>query len=262
MSKCLQAAPMTLIVYDWFLMLGDEVDLIWKRPTKTNVILYTAIRYLPIALVLVRIPSFALPVPPHFFAIYIMSMLGIMAFVQVLLQIRVYAMYHKSKIVLWTNAGLFAVEYGILILIVIRYSSNELRPANYAEPFVAPLCYELYLTVLALRKSWVNREASRQLGASNMLDILARGSGIYFIILVCGMALSMILCLVKPDYTGWLDMLAIAKYSIGGTRLILSVQKAFVDKMDEGTQYSAEVTPALTCPQFGSFTERGIHSEV
>lgn len=253
---------MTLIVYDWLLMLGDEIDLIWKRPRKTTVILYLAIRYFPIALACARIPSFALNTPPLVTSMYVIGMLAIMGFVQVLLQIRLYAMYNNSKIVLWMNAGLFAVETTIVLCLILLPLFHKLPSESVTEAYVAPLCYELYLVVLALTKSWLDRESSRQLGTSSTLDMLARGSGIYFISVACGMALAMILFTVASDYIGWLDLLANAISSIGGTRLILSVQKAFVDKMDECTQYSADVAPALTDPQFCSITESGIHSDV
>lgn len=76
-----------------------------------------------------------------------------------------------------------------------------------AAAYVAPLCYELYLVFLAVRKSWINRESSRQLGATGILDILARGSALYFILVASGMALSMVLFLVAPSFVRWLDLM-------------------------------------------------------
>lgn len=236
-------------------MLGDEVDLIWKRPTKTNVILYIAIRYFPLAVVIVKL----LPNPPWFSVLYTFVMLAIMAFAQVLLQMRAYAIYHKSKTVLWTNAVLFISEIAIVIVLVFRTLFIEQSQGSFAVGYITPLCYELYLAVLVLRKSWINREYSRQLGARSTLDMLARGSGFYFIFVACGLALSLILFVVAPDYSHWVDMATNATSSIGGAGLILSVQKAIMNERDEFTAHTGDIALDF---HSASFPQRDLRSEV
>ncbi|EJD46685.1 hypothetical protein AURDEDRAFT_164140 [Auricularia subglabra TFB-10046 SS5] len=257
-NNCLQFVPITLIVYDWALMLGEEVDLIWKRQMKMNLLIYVAVRYFPFAVVILRFWVFV-PFPIHCFPehdqpidgqaarsvrilslVDIAAMVAIIAFVQVLLQGRIYAMYNRSRAILWTNAGLFVVEYAITIFLVFHLSSS-----------LTPLCYESYLAFLAIRKSWTNRKSSRHLGKKSILDVLARGSAQYFILVASGMAMSMILFLAAPSFVRWLDLLTDATSSIGGARLILSVRKALLEERErsqgettEGVGTSAFAVPS------------------
>ena len=45
-NGCCPHVVAALVVYNWMINLGDEVDLFWSAPTKGASLLYFAIRYL------------------------------------------------------------------------------------------------------------------------------------------------------------------------------------------------------------------------
>lgn len=162
-------------------------------------------------------------------------MIILLATVQVLLQIRIYIMYDKSRTILWTNAVLFVIEHGLTVFLSLHFGprivpnisgvalchSCGIFPRAFALTYVLPLCYESYLAALAIRKSWAERDTFRPLGGESALGILVRGSVQYFAFIASGMAISFVLFLAAPRFILWVDMLTNATASIGGSRLIL-----------------------------------------
>ncbi|EJD46684.1 hypothetical protein AURDEDRAFT_164139 [Auricularia subglabra TFB-10046 SS5] len=294
-NNCLRFVPITLLIYDWALMLEEEVDLIWRRPLRPNQFAFLAVRSLrsllsaPTARIQLRYG----PIVPMSLAVFgfvpvsdrvstarlavssvqssytiqvyriqsdvgIGAMIIIISIVQILLQVRVYAMYNRNRTILWTNAALFAVEYAVTIYLFLHFSSQitnvnntpthrcracSIYPRSFGFSYITPFCYELYLVFLAARKSWINRESSRQLGGNSTVSVLVRGNVHYFILVASGMAISVILFFAAPvrplasalsatyelqRFVLWVDLLTDATGVIGGTRLILSVRKALL----------------------------------
>lgn len=185
------------------------------------------------------------------------AMILIILFVQVLLQLRVYAMYNRSRVVLWTNLALFVLEFGVTVYLVLYLSklikavpvtptcrSCDVYPRAFALTFVAPLLFECYLMFLAARKTCRNRASYLPLGSTSLIDVLIRG---YFALVAFGMAVSIILFVVAPRFALWVDFLSDATGCIGGTRLIISIRKALLD--DRAS--SLEQTTAETAVPFG-----------
>ncbi|EJD46766.1 hypothetical protein AURDEDRAFT_164218 [Auricularia subglabra TFB-10046 SS5] len=198
-NNCLICVPVALFLYDWVITFGDEVELIWRRKL-----------------------SWKSDQP-----IFVLVML---------LQVRVYVIYNRSRIVLWTNIVLFAIEAAIIIYLfldlfsranlICHTASCSAYPRSFGFLYITPLAFELYLLVLVACKAWPQRKTFRQLGHESILDALIRGSVVYFALVASGMAVSMILFLAAPKYVDWLDLLSDAMASIGGTRLILSTRHA------------------------------------
>lgn len=212
-----------------------------------NQLIFLALRYGTLALMSLTVLYFA-PVSEHALRIQTWvsaaAMIVIILFVQVLLQIRVHAMYNRSRVVLWSNAALFVVECAITVFLFLHLSERitpvpvtasqrcracSIYPRAFGLAYVAPLVYESYLMYLAARKSWTTRGSSHRLGGNSIIDVLARGSIQYFALVASGMAISMVLFLAAPRFALWVDFLSDATGSIGGTRLLLSVRKALLD---------------------------------
>ncbi|EJD46768.1 hypothetical protein AURDEDRAFT_151522 [Auricularia subglabra TFB-10046 SS5] len=246
-NNCLRFVPITLLIYDWAVTLDDEVNLIWLRSTGVLKLTFLALRYGPLVPVSLAVFGFV-PVSDRVYRIQtdinVAAMTIILAVVQVLLQVRVYVMYNKSRTLLWINAVLFVVEHTIFIYLSLHFAPRitpigdaptsrchacSVYPRSFALTFLTPLLYESYLVFLAARKSWTYRENSRHLGTNSTLSVLVRGSVQYFILVASGMAISLVLFAAAPRFVLWVDMLTDATASLGGTRLILSVRKALLD---------------------------------
>lgn len=246
-NNCLRFVPVTLLVYDWALTFGDEVELIWQKRLKMSQIVFLVLRYGTLAIMSLTVLYFA-PLTEHTTVkapgglACPAAMVLIILFVQVLLQLRVYAMYNRSRVVLWTNLALFVLEFGVTVYLVLYLSklikavpvtSNcrtcDVYPRAFALTFVAPLLFEYYLMFLAARKTCRNRSSYLPLGSTSLIDVLIRGSVQYFALVAFGMAVSIILFVVAPRFALWVDFLSDATGCIGGTRLILSIRKALLD---------------------------------
>ncbi|EJD50443.1 hypothetical protein AURDEDRAFT_160345 [Auricularia subglabra TFB-10046 SS5] len=124
----------------------------------------------------------------------------IVGIVQVLLQMRIYIVYNRSRKILWSNIVLFIVEAAVTSCLFVKTSSK-----------VKALLFETYLLILMLRKSWTTREVQAALGDAegrprSIMDVLVHGSALYFILAASGMALSIISFFVAPRYSLWTDL--------------------------------------------------------
>ncbi|EJD46757.1 hypothetical protein AURDEDRAFT_164209 [Auricularia subglabra TFB-10046 SS5] len=195
---------------------GDEVNLIWHKGVKLNQIAFLVLRYGTQALMFLTVLYFV-PITEHTTVeapgglACPAAMVLIILCVQVLLQVRVYAMYNRSRV----NLTLFALEFAVTVYLVM-YLSKLIRTFAFE-------CYLMFLKTCRSRASYL------PLGSTSVIDILIRGSVQYFALVALGMAISMILFAVAPEFALWVDSLSDATGSIGGTRLILSVRKALLD---------------------------------
>ncbi|EJD46758.1 hypothetical protein AURDEDRAFT_164210 [Auricularia subglabra TFB-10046 SS5] len=245
-NTCLSYIPLTLFAYDWVLTSGDEIQFIWSGNLKGINLVFLALRYGTLGLLVwdyapsALFNTLTLQVQT---LVSVGGMLLVGLVVQVLLQVRLYAIYNRSRIILWTNSVLTIV---VLILTVMLYLvlTTKIKdvseaakaeclacgdyPRTYAVEYIAPLVFELYLAALAVRKAWINRDSLRELGNDGILEILVRGSVQYFALMASGAATSMILFLAAPNYTQWVDVLSIVISAVGGTRLIISMRRALL----------------------------------
>ncbi|EJD46759.1 hypothetical protein AURDEDRAFT_164211 [Auricularia subglabra TFB-10046 SS5] len=264
-NSCLICVPIALFIYDWLITLGDEVDLVWRRrwKWKSDLPIFVALRYGTVGLTILTFRHFEPGLPKtvrtrrrpacarqlnvlsqahHIQTLAgIVGMLFIFLIAQVLMQIRVYVMYGRSRKMLWTNIVLFALEIVAILTLVWHFyplvkplpvsptqpcRTCSLYPKEYSLAYVAPLVYETYLLVLAARKSVIQRNQLGPIGGESILDVLVRGSIHYFLLVSSGLLISMISFIVAPRFVDWLDLLSDVTSSIGGTRLILSMREA------------------------------------
>lgn len=171
------------------------------------------------------------------------GMIAIMILVQVVLQHRIYLMYHRSKVLLWINAMLTVIEVGLTLFIYFQMApriqrfpdaatapgscvTHEIDPRGFAYCFIYPMLFECYLATLAAYKSWQTRRGLPDFGAEDLLSVLIRDSIIYFVLVASVMAVATILFLIAPRLAAMNDAILESVSAIGGTRLILSARQA------------------------------------
>ncbi|EJD50441.1 hypothetical protein AURDEDRAFT_160343 [Auricularia subglabra TFB-10046 SS5] len=264
-------ACFTAFAYDWLLTIGDEVEFVWGMAWLGSKMIFMLLRYITLVemgLIVVYFVDFPHAVRPLHFELTLKTrpltqsqapaqsfatttlMIIIVCIVQVLLQLRIYIVYGRSRKLLWSNAVLFVVELVILFLVFVKMSFEvkdppvtpmqqchtcRIFPRAMGYCLVAPLIFETYLLILMVHKSWTYREVLRALsdakgGPASIMDVLVRGSVFYFLITASGMALSLIMFLSFPRFALWTDVLSSATACVGGTRLIISMRKAVLQE--------------------------------
>ncbi|KAG1771093.1 hypothetical protein EV702DRAFT_660855 [Suillus placidus] len=174
----ISVVTITLISYEYFLLLDKEVKYVWKRPWSPMSYLYLIVRYLGLFLALLWGcwgGLLYIPKPVSYNLVVLMewgySAYGCIA--EVILIWRLYALYNCSKLLLWILLGLFlpilAVSIGTDVLLYSRpnvFSVKEIitadakyctfsfkmgpMPAIYTSIPVA--CYDTLLLILAAAK--------------------------------------------------------------------------------------------------------------
>ncbi|KZV85473.1 hypothetical protein EXIGLDRAFT_775526 [Exidia glandulosa HHB12029] len=206
-----EIACTSLYFWDWILTMGDEIDIIWRRKLKTSGYLFIALRYL----------SFGLMV----FNLYAFTRGTFSTQAQhkdmVILQLRVYVMYMRSRTILRVNAVIFAAEIALAVGMWFHFSAKiqylpfsadcgycSIYPRELGICFIPPLLYEASLALLMMRKSWESRTTLHQLGHghTNIFYVLIRDSIIYFILVSSAMAACMIYFFAAPQQALWADM--------------------------------------------------------
>ncbi|KZV97781.1 hypothetical protein EXIGLDRAFT_832668 [Exidia glandulosa HHB12029] len=161
---------------------------------------------------------------------------------KVVLQFRVWVMYEKSRRVLWVNGGLFLANISCaVVLVIVLYSQDhfvavplwiqgscyDVRPAVLGTIWVAPLCYETHLTLMAVYKLARDYRLHGYLGGPSLLSTLVRDSVVYFVLIVIVMGLNVFFwgeSKVTPGDS--VANLIHAAGGIGGARIILSMMQA------------------------------------
>ncbi|EJD45488.1 hypothetical protein AURDEDRAFT_114098 [Auricularia subglabra TFB-10046 SS5] len=252
LSIYLILVPITVFFYDWVLTLGDEIEFVWRRDWSSKEALFVALRYGAVALLCIKMREVAHGgLSEQVGSCKVQGLIGdigmivIMILVQVVLQLRIYLMYHRSKALLWINAMLTVIEVGLTLFIYFQMApriqrlpspetgagscvSHEIDPRGFAYCFIYPMLFECYLAALAVYKSWQTRRGLPDFGADDLLSILIRDSIIYFVLVASVMAVATILFLTAPRLAAMNDAILESISAIGGTRLILSARQALL----------------------------------
>ncbi|EJD50442.1 hypothetical protein AURDEDRAFT_182384, partial [Auricularia subglabra TFB-10046 SS5] len=207
--------------YDWALTFGDEVDFVWRLKWRGSKALFMLLRYvtlLQMALTAVDFVDLSHSVPRLFTYISTALEAVIICIVQALLQLRIYIVYNRSRKVLISNVALFIVEATVSAFLFVKTSSEikgvpvtatqrcnacSIYPSTMGLCFVPPLLYEGYLMLLMLRQSWANRESLHALddaegSSGSIMNVLVRGSVLYFLLVASGMAVSITAFFTAP----------------------------------------------------------------
>ncbi|TEB34507.1 hypothetical protein FA13DRAFT_1788932 [Coprinellus micaceus] len=178
---------LTILIYDYFLNLANEINWIWRAPKKSSVftlILYFSNRYLSIlAIPVVTLKYFWQDSDPG----------RLSALVAAVLIQRAYALYGKSKFVLAGTCAIILVAAVLGIVGIVRSPSNVYQTGdllktgscilptsllvvgNYMPSIITAMILEVAIFVLTLIKSIEHMKSG-----SRILEVLLRDGIFYF----------------------------------------------------------------------------------
>ncbi|KZV90201.1 hypothetical protein EXIGLDRAFT_771039 [Exidia glandulosa HHB12029] len=307
-----EVACASLFFWDWCLTFSDEVELIWRRPWKASAYLFLSLRYTTFALMFFNTYAMSETLPTEVCCdaferlihhltnsrsgtlnstcvseahrnashrrnartwIRTILMIAIIAIVEVILQLRVYVMYMRSRKILVTNLvvflGVIAVVGGLFSqfggrIKYLPYSPEcgycTIYPRGLGYCFIPPLVYEAYLAFLMVRKSWQDRRLLPQLDGRDIFCILIRDSLIYFIMVSIALATAIFMFSFAPEKALWADLLVDTFGAVGGTRLIFSMLGAVHTQPSHATSeaVSGSVAISIAFPSHHRGTVRGL----
>lgn len=245
----LQIACTSWFLYDWVLTLEDEINLVWLRKWTLTKGLYILIRLTTLILLVAETVQYVvlenLPESRCNIFSWVMACATAVVVVEVdiVLQLRVYIMYRKSRFILWLNAALCVANVGCAAAILVIFFSKthfvgvpayiqgacyDMRPKVLGAVWVAPLAYELYLAALAVYRLVQDHSAyGGVLDGPSLITILARDSVVYFFLIAGVAAMNIVLWALTPVTPGDSAVNLIhAAGGIGGARIILSMRDA------------------------------------
>lgn len=171
-TRVCQLCPCIIFCYDYLLTLDREVEFIWRRPMRFSNILYIIVRFGGGALIFLSASAFMSKHTSKEFCSLFLNIQGWPSFcilwaVQLILQLRVYALYRRSLTVLIAMAVGFTIEVivmSIFLGIGMAENTNTNRPlpniricaVTHAPPVLAyvwlpDIVFGTFLFVLAGR---------------------------------------------------------------------------------------------------------------
>jgi len=200
------------VLHDYFITLEDEVTYIWKQSHNFGRFMFFWIRYYTIILLIfdvVQIHSFTLPgvrtrelclaADP---TIRIVGAISLWS-VEIIMQLRIYALFNRSKKVAFFNGILFLISIGLFLWMLVL---NALHRKDVIAPFVElPLIgcpvvngggqwalwipatvYEFVLFGFALYKAATSSTAGIKLNhRPSLTAVLLQENIIYFLVIGC-----------------------------------------------------------------------------
>jgi len=200
------------VLHDYFITLEDEVAYIWNQRPNLGKIMFFWIRYYTIVLVIfdvVQIHSFTLP-SVRSFALCLATdptirTLGAISLwsVEIVMQIRIYVLYNRSKKVAVFNGILFIISIGLFlwVMIVNAIHRHSLIAGLVALPligcpvvnggsrwalWVPATVYEFILFGFAVYKSIISSTVRVKLNhRQSLAAVLLQENIIYFFVIGC-----------------------------------------------------------------------------
>lgn len=246
---CLAAAT-TWLVFDFFMIFDQEVEYIWKQSSSISTLLYLLLRYFGSAWsifssVVLFLDHPSLAFCKVFVPLEVWPPWIIVAIVEVILQMRLYVLYKRSKKFLAPLAICFLAKVAVLLVVYINFSST-VRATNrqlgvyactslpYDTRWISAslyltLAFELTLCSLSIWAGYRSQFSAPGLRWSRayLIDILVGGSVLYFLCF----ALMWVVAIITLSVYGWkwgeaTNAFGAATSIIGGCRLILHLRKA------------------------------------
>ncbi|KAI6109037.1 hypothetical protein EDD16DRAFT_55085 [Pisolithus croceorrhizus] len=132
--KFVEVVPSAIMIYDYVLTLEEEVDCIWNKSVSVASIIYVMTRYIGTALILLSTTVFLWGRKPDASGQAIASFFPVLEswfscvliwLVQIILQLRLYAVHHGSKKILFVGLLGFIVEIIITITCMVEITKFE-----------------------------------------------------------------------------------------------------------------------------------------
>lgn len=266
-GKRSRLGAITLLGYDYFISLSDEVDIVWSGNKRRPMFwLHTFNRFF--ALLYLIFDSIPLTpsgiVSSKICIIYLMCddivTLTTTITVQAILQLRVYALYEKSRRILYFLLAMTAIEVSIMaILIGVTISRIERLPVistptgcEYTGIFALSalfwlpgLVYEPILLLLVVHKAW---PLSKSVPRVPMFTRMARDSLWYFGLVFVELLVSTVIWAHYPKYINIIMPWSAALPSVLGSRMLLNTREAVYRKEStfQGSSFTMGVVYSST----------------
>ncbi|KAH7919993.1 hypothetical protein BV22DRAFT_1133425 [Leucogyrophana mollusca] len=202
-NNCFSVVIATLLVYDYLMMIGREVEYVWQRPMSLMSFLYYVVRYLGLFVGIVG------ALCTGFYIFYNLGSYVIIWMSAAVMVLRIFAMYNRSKVIL-SVLLLFFVPSVVTTLVIMAKFFNissaksdviafDVLGTNYCAQVslsraqslmfihltIPRICFDVLLVVLAvgrLVKEAVHNRVSGKWQPNVYLRMLARDSTVYFIL--------------------------------------------------------------------------------
>lgn len=203
-TRICQLCPCIIFCYDYLLTLDREVEFIWRRPMRSSNVLYIIVRFGGGALMFLTTSAFMSSHTSKEFCSLFLKAQGWPSFcilwaVQLILQLRVYALYRRSRAVLIAMAVGFTVEVIVMSMFLgigmaettntnepipnIRICSVTHAPSVLAYVWLPDIIFGTFLFVLAARVG-IQRSKSGfnifRMQRKDLVDALVYGNVHYF----------------------------------------------------------------------------------
>lgn len=273
-GKQSRGAAIGLLFYDHLISLDREIEFVWTGDKRRPAFwLYIFNRFFALAYYIFdTIPiTPAGRTPSNICVIYLMcdaivTTLATLA-VQVILQLRIYALYERNRRILILLVSLCAAEMAAMaVLIGVTMSRLEGLPLKSTATgcayqgllslsslfWIPGLVYEPILFALVAYKAWA---PFKRYPSIPLVRRIARDSLMYFVVVFAELLVSTVVWARAPQYINIINPWSAALPSLLGSRLMLSMREAVL-RRGTGDTYIMEtltdVTPGITYARPGS----------
>lgn len=259
-GKRLLFACLTVLLYDYCLTFGDEITFVWLKGTAFSVAkaLFWLNRYWPIANYVVRAWLFS----HSFLSPYLCKILPFtgwssvinFAVVEIVLMLRVWALYDRSRWVIVFFGFLFVGGLsGSFALRKVRPEGVDLAepppisltrcvrsgPDEYFFLYTIGLIIETTIFIFLVSKAWTHAVGPHK---TPMITVLLRQGAIYYAVVLLTLTVVIISTVVQPMFAPVADSnLIVAITSIACNRLILSLRGVYFKQRSDFTSANTAV---------------------
>jgi len=250
-TKLVTVSATTLVLYDHMITLDQEVNLVWRARWSVGKILFIIIRYENLFIFPFQTLAMFIPAPTEQFCVAWVRWewcigLTTSLLAEIVLQLRIYAMYGRSKkIALLLITGFSLSVVATLIILIKLFLSDQVM--NALIPGVRPLfctlnvppfwwsfwiptiTFELLLFGLALYKGYESLCSQASIGWSGKttLDILIQDSIFYFLVVFSVYVINLILWTTGGiKFAPIVLVYTVAMPSIMSQRLLLNIRRS------------------------------------
>ncbi|KAI0078391.1 hypothetical protein K474DRAFT_916439 [Panus rudis PR-1116 ss-1] len=241
-----QVVAMALLVADCVTLLTEEIELIWKSKWTVTKILYLLSRYSPFIDTPLNLVYYLTPgITPHActvtYTVATWSTAWGMALSELVLLVRTYAIYSRSRKVLIFLGVLWLLWVGANIPIIhiftksLRYGDPPTPglPGCYATAespivfasFATLTLFEILIVIMTVRKGYLHFQQGTS--RSQLAYVLYRDGVLFFIaLLACSLGNVILLVSAPPQYLDLLDTLTRVIHSLICCRILLNIRNA------------------------------------
>ncbi|KIJ61106.1 hypothetical protein HYDPIDRAFT_116361 [Hydnomerulius pinastri MD-312] len=255
-TRICQFVPSVLMVYDHILSFDQEVEHIWGRALSAPTVLYILLRYLGTAYGIFSGVAFLMAPMPEIFGkvfIYIQGWPSsiIVWLVQIILQMRIHALYGRKKLLFYLVTAAFVIEIAAMstILIignVLAETTNEPLPGlNVCTDTNTPKIFYSYwlpvigfegiLCILALYAGFEHSQNRfKGPGGGRLVDAIIKGNVLYFVFILVACIVNAVMWQTLPYQ--WLEVpegFPECVEVIVGCRLLLHLRQTFARTVKE-----------------------------